>query len=37
VVERLQGKLFHEAAYAFHFDAVEKNQDKHAQRHYGHS
>ena len=33
MIERLQGQFFNEPAHAFHFDAVEKNQDKHAKRH----
>ena len=33
MIERLQRQFFNEPTHAFHFDAVEKNQDKHAKRH----
>ncbi|MNI96906.1 hypothetical protein D3C73_1554550 [compost metagenome] len=33
MIERLQRQLFREATDAFHFDAVEQNEDKYAQCH----
>ena len=33
MVERLECQLFSKTTQAFHFDAVEQNQDKYAQRH----
>ncbi len=33
MIERLHGQFFNEPTNAFHFDAVENNQDEHAKRH----